>query len=387
MKKEYFRSLDALRFFAFFAVFISHVSFALILSLETSAFSWVKTIFLINGSVGVNFFFTLSGFLITYLLLRERERLGKIKIPNFFMKRLLRIWPVYYLTIFAAFIVIPLVLSFLSHIGIHTPASAMEGISPALRLPWLIIFLGNLPSLNHGPTNLSFSPLWSISVEEQFYLIWPWVISYFPTRHLPKLFISLIIGSLLFRMHYMADLDVIKYSSLSVLSDLVIGALLAYAITYWPSVREYFTKLSRKSLWSPVIFVFILMPISRVAELGYLGVNGRALVVVLPIVFCVLFAYIIGIVCFGKFRDRGLLNNKSLVYLGTISYGLYCYHGLGILAAKLMSVTSIGTLMPPVLLWSIEILSAFGITLLLASLSHRYIEAPILKLKNRFEST
>ena len=94
-KKRYFKSFDALRFLAFFKVFLFHLPIQ-----HFPFFSYVKA----GGGIGVMFFFVLSGFLITYIILEEKEEKGSLNLKNFFLRRILRIWPLYYAMILFAFL-------------------------------------------------------------------------------------------------------------------------------------------------------------------------------------------------------------------------------------------------------------------------------------------
>ena len=91
MKREYFQSFDALRFISFFLVFLLHTPVD-----ENSFMSFFSK----SGGTGVSFFFVLSGFLITYILIIEKKNFNKISLKNFFVRRILRIWPLFYLMIF-----------------------------------------------------------------------------------------------------------------------------------------------------------------------------------------------------------------------------------------------------------------------------------------------
>ena len=107
---RYFEHLDTLRFFAFFSVFVLHVTFFGTYYNGEPWFVFIKDSLVQNGDLGVNFFFTLSGFLITNLLLQEREDTGKINILKFYARRFLRIWPLYFMLVFVGFIVLPAIL-------------------------------------------------------------------------------------------------------------------------------------------------------------------------------------------------------------------------------------------------------------------------------------
>lgn len=123
-----------------------------------------------SGRVAVSFFFVLSGFLITYLLLKERTETGNIHVGKFYMRRILRIWPMYFLILLLAFFVVPLLVPDVSGIK--------EVELPAVHMPGnLLLYVAFLPqlALSMWPPVFLAEPLWSIGVEENFYLIWPWL--------------------------------------------------------------------------------------------------------------------------------------------------------------------------------------------------------------------
>ena len=156
-RSRYYRpELDALRFFAFLCVFVFH-------RMDYVETDPVRNLWLARigniGPFGVPVFFLLSAFLITELLLRERERTGRVHIQAFYMRRILRIWPLYFLVFFG--------LALLNH---FVPGTGTDD-----PLAWLAFtfFTGNWYILRHGWIAGSVDPLWSISVEEQFYIVIP----------------------------------------------------------------------------------------------------------------------------------------------------------------------------------------------------------------------
>ncbi|MBV8729460.1 MAG: acyltransferase [Acidobacteriia bacterium] len=143
--------LDGLRFFAFFCVLLRHGA-----PIPTFAGPLIQQC----GSFGLSLFFFLSAFLITELLIRERENTGTVHLKAFYIRRILRIWPLYYVAVALAVIV-----------GRIWPDPFWIG---KFRLFSMLFFFMNwVPQIMYGP----FTPLWSISVEEQFYAIWPAVAS------------------------------------------------------------------------------------------------------------------------------------------------------------------------------------------------------------------
>jgi peptidoglycan/LPS O-acetylase OafA/YrhL len=148
--------LDALRFFTFLCVFCFHRMDYV--GTDPIRDRWGFRIGTI-GAFGVPVFFLLSAFLITDLLLRERERTGRVHIQAFYIRRILRIWPLY----FAAFFGLSVLNRFVPAVSTNDPFA------------WLAFtfFGGNWYVLKHGWIAGSVDPLWSISVEEQFYIVIP----------------------------------------------------------------------------------------------------------------------------------------------------------------------------------------------------------------------
>jgi peptidoglycan/LPS O-acetylase OafA/YrhL len=141
-ERFYLPELDSLRFFAFLAVFICHC-----FALAGREGAWSDV-----GSFGVDLFFVLSAYLITELLLRERRSRGRFDLGRFYARRILRIWPLYF--------------TFLA-------GAELAGAVPQGDLAPLALFAGNFAYAAWGPPGLAVSSLWSLSVEEQFYLVWP----------------------------------------------------------------------------------------------------------------------------------------------------------------------------------------------------------------------
>ncbi|MDP1800300.1 MAG: acyltransferase, partial [Bacteroidota bacterium] len=168
-KNIYFKGLNGLRFFAAFAVIITHIELIKDQMHCPNLYYTSKMIFELGG-LGVVFFFVLSGFLITYLLLKEKELTDTINVKKFYIRRVLRIWPLYFLIVILGFFVLPhfhfMEISFFAKYNAH------------LSVFNLVLFLVMLPNLAFA----IFKPLphigqlWSIGVEEQFYLLWPWVV-------------------------------------------------------------------------------------------------------------------------------------------------------------------------------------------------------------------
>src|SRR5947207_1519982 len=172
----HFPGLNGLRFLAALTVVLFHAGFAFRYA-GIPEYDYLNRVNPQTGFLAVVFFFVLSGFLITYLLLVEEAETGDVSVRSFYVRRILRIWPLYYLIIAIAFFVLPASLP-----GDFPPPHPRELI---LYSVILTNFAGTVPCASH---------LWSIGVEEQFYLCWPVLLKTVRRRHL--LLLGVIVGYL-----------------------------------------------------------------------------------------------------------------------------------------------------------------------------------------------
>ena len=160
--ERYYRpELDALRFFAFLIVFLFHAYYYVSRDKISQNLADLMAI----GAFGVPVFYLLSAFLITELLMRERQKIGRIDIKAFYLRRILRIWPIYFAFLFGLTLLNQF--AFTKGVGTNDPRA------------WLsfTFFIGNWYILRHGWIALTIDPIWSISVEEQFYILIPVLVS------------------------------------------------------------------------------------------------------------------------------------------------------------------------------------------------------------------
>ena len=164
--KVYFKNLDFLRFISFISVFLFHSFHTEISAIKKSSVYVLVNDLFIHGDLGVNFFFVLSGFLITYLLLVEENKLNSINVKAFYTRRILRIWPLYYSIVLFGFIVFPFLKTLLGQIPNETA-------NPI----YFITFLSNYNNIINGlPDASMLGVLWSVSIEEQFYFLLAFII-------------------------------------------------------------------------------------------------------------------------------------------------------------------------------------------------------------------
>ena len=367
-KKIFFKNLDGLRFLCFLSIFLFHSFHTEFSEIKaTSVYQFIKRGVFGNGNIGVNFFFVLSGFLITYLLIEEKKLNGQINLKNFWIRRILRIWPLFYLCVFIGFIVFPWI------------KDAMGQISNETANPiYYLTFLNNFDFIKNGlPDSSILGVLWSIAIEEQFYLIWPVILYICPLDKLWLPFGIIIISSLTFRAfndHYLIH----EYHTLSCIGDMTIGATGAWLISVSQKFKNKIENLSRFQIAAIyVVFIFIFFFRDEVMLSNY----GMRIFERTIIAFVILL-----IILEQTFSTNSLFKMarfKKISKLGIITYGLYSLHAVCILViVTLTKKLGINTH-----LWEIIVVEtplAFCLTIVVSKISYTYFEGPFLKLKNKF---
>ena len=223
MKKNiYFEDLDGLRGLASILVMLYHFALRFILGKEEYQILFnVLSVQQKGGVLAVDFFFVLSGFLITYLLFTEQHKTGKINVLQFYLRRVLRIWPLYFLTLFLGFEIFPLFKGW----------EGVEIVEPASGILYAL-FLANFDVIhNAAPAIGVLGVHWSVSVEEQFYLIWPLLfllILLIKKNFLPYVLIAMFIFSEIFIYLNGANFSFTYFHSISCIRFLAIGCLIGY---------------------------------------------------------------------------------------------------------------------------------------------------------------
>lgn len=367
--KIFFPNLDGLRFFCFLSVFLYH-SFATEYASvrETELYHWMKYFVAANGNLGVNFFFVLSGFLITYLLLVEKERFSNIKVGNFYIRRILRIWPLFYFCVLFGFVFFPQLKTMLG----QTP-------NETAHLGYYLTFTNNFDFINNGlPDSSVLGILWSVAIEEQFYFFWPILIYLVPFRYYAHLFISIIVLSFGFRYFHADDCLILEMHTLACISDMTIGALAALAVY---RSKDFLAWVTNAPKWTWVIlysFVFITYFFRQ--QIFY---HGSFLLAFDRMFMAILFAMVILEQNFAQHSLFKLSKYKLISKLGTYTYGLYCLHMIGILiAAKGLAKLGFNKNVYQVVF--LEGILSFVFTILLAIISYHFFESKFLKLKDRF---
>jgi len=413
---RHFDQLDTLRFIAFFSVFCLHITNFGLYYNGSAWYQWIEKSLAFNGDLGVNFFFTLSGFLITNILLQEREDTNKINIKSFYARRFLRIWPLYFVIIVVGFIVLPAILHFKPE---GNPFIPEYSYVPYDRLKYYLTFLVNFDmTWNSYPIPI-LGVLWSISVEEQFYIFWPLIISFVPRKYLAYTLIAILIGAAYFRFiqwdqiaylfntYDLGNPDVphpgdvlsefyklrnsaslvTRFHTFSILSDIAMGALLAYGLFYSQPLRDYFKKLPRKSIVLPYIAAIVLVIMrEKTYSLQFYPIIQWVRAIT-PALFSFIFVFIIGEQHYSDNSFYKFGRIKILSAWGKISYGLYLWHMVAIWFV--FFIFKIFHLQPKVdnpWVFLLQILLCFFGTIGISILSYRFIEAPFLKFKDKFRN-
>lgn len=370
--KVFFPNLDGLRFICFFMVFLFHINKTvtenyLAHGAEIPTFFKIFKILFQNGNLGVNFFFVLSGFLITFLLVKEKELTGKIHVINFYIRRILRIWPLFYLCVLIGFVIFPMAAHLLR-------AQREENAS----LIYYLLFLNNFDIIEKGfPNSLILGILWSIAIEEQFYLSWPLLLSFLPLRFFKYAAIVILAGSLAFRFFYQNDTNILYFHTLAVIGDMAIGGLFAYLSAHNNKFLHVITTL-KKSQIAAIYLITIFLFIFR----HKLFASSFALVFE-RVVISTFFGLIILEQNFSNNSFFKFSQFRTLTQLGVYTYGLYCVHFIGIYAAM-----ALGNQFKwdefNVVINLLQAIVALIITILLSMLSYHFFEKKFLSLKDRF---
>jgi peptidoglycan/LPS O-acetylase OafA/YrhL len=366
--KIYFKNLDGLRFIAAFIVLLEHCT--LFKSARNIGLSnYFQHNFHEIGGKGVSLFFVLSGFLITYLLLAEDRKTGTISIKKFYIRRVLRIWPLYFLVGCVGIFLGNFVLAKLGLSGGNDPLF--------VNFLFLSTFTVNLQLIFFAYNRAIVEGLWSVCIEEQFYFIWPWLVKYGRASLLWILIAAVVIGIGSNYLFYYFSSNWVKgvYYFTTCRFDLFgIGGLAAYA-KFNPKVYATI-RYWIESVWMQILVltVAVLFVFNIIGLPGY--INDHFQNCFYGIIFSTLILSLVS--------ERSIINlqNKLMVKLGTYSYGIYVYHSW---VAQILLIVFLKYI--PNSFFSYDILYplvAIILTSVLSFLSYVLFENRFLQLKEKF---
>ncbi len=311
-----------------------------------------------TGAFGVSLFFVLSSYLITELLLREKDLMGTLDIRSFYIRRILRIWPLYF-----AFLAL---------------AVALQWIVPGQHVTWragvwFSFLAGNWFIVFHGfPSSVIF-PLWSVSIEEQFYITWPAVV-----RKVSETGMLIFAGLLLvvatgariyLGMHHALEGDV-WCNTFVQLDPIAAGILIAVLL------KGEIPRLSRLARAALMLAGITALAFGSL----YFGIKNDPLTTTRIVLGYPSVAIGGTLLLLSVLRTRTSSGNRVLIYLGRISYGLYVFHVLGLLISDHTVPDQTASLFR----YSLRVGLALAATIAMAAVSYRWLETPFLSLKQRF---
>jgi peptidoglycan/LPS O-acetylase OafA/YrhL len=372
----YIKSLDSLRAIAVFAVIFDH--WALVLEHGNYVPSFLHSIPF--GTIGVTAFFVLSGFLITGILIDSKKMIESKKLSLkkafkiFYIRRTLRIFPIYYILLITLLLFAPYLFKFDSKSYL-----------------WLFGYMTNFFLYFRADWIGDFMPLWSLGVEEQFYLFWPFIILLVRPKYLLTSIISLILIGVFSRIYfeYLSSPSFYRggfyiFTTPTCFDSFGFGALLAYFVKNNMINDKIKAILKYSSMASFVILILIISLLKFPTPTQNIGYRFLISVITLQII----------IMLFNKNKFSKWFENPITVYLGKISYSLYLFHNFlpniyqklnYYFISKNLKIPFTNYSWLPYVGGGKQFFLYLFILIILSTLSWFLIEKPINKLKNKFE--
>lgn len=377
--KVYFKNLDAIRFIAALLVILHHAQYYKTES-GLSSWSYLDYILADTGRMGVNLFFVLSGFLISFLLLKENKETGDINFRNFYIRRILRIWPLYLAYSVAMIFLTPYLMNMLGM------GNGYDTQNILVNLVFMLLFAVNI-QLAFFPYNKGIMEVtWSVCIEEQFYLLWPVLILAFRNR-LKQLFILMIsIGFLsktlclvlplffnitspeLFNINYLLLFDKLELFGM--------GMFAAYLLFNKERFNRFLSMLMNKWVQC-IMLVLTILVVFSVARIPLLSEYYYD-----HFIHAILFGYLMLMAV----SPRSILHleHPLMKTLGKVSYGIYLFHG-PVCQIVLILLKKVFGQAPDILVYEI-LYPAVTIVLTcgIAYISYEFFEKYFLRIKSKF---
>lgn len=360
--KVHFPNLDGLRLLGSLIIIIFHIEELKVIA-GKEPYSWVKS-YLYIGELDVSLFFVLSGFLIGYLLLKEKQDTGNILIGKYYTRRALRIWPLYYFVILIGFFLFPYLAAKwnIPELGINSPNKYFD-------------FVLCMLFLQPGTSLKAIGATWSVRVEEMFYIFEPLLLKRRKTYI--GLFVAIAVGVILFRNGYLLICRVLhlfpyfrKIVNFYRLSCMAIGGIGAYLVV---AEKEKILKiLYRKDLQWVVYMLTLLLLVCKIR---------------VPVIqfefYSLLFCYMIINLAT---NPNSIINIdfKWTNYLGKVSYGLYLYGAIMRIFCLAFTEKIYGCALSGWQMNVVYYLTTLASTIGVSMLSYEFFEKPFLRIKSRF---
>lgn len=363
-QRIYFKNLDILRFLAAYMIVLLHAFFGwkshfgqpgfIMSSVTPEGLGKLEDVF-DNFSFGVDIFFIISGFLITYLLLAEHEKTGKVDVLKFYIRRAFRIWPLYFLMLLIG----PLLTYFYAE---QNPGYLYH-----------FFFAGNFDLMYNGTKSVATDHLWSICIEEHFYIVCPLLVAFIPIKRLPEVLLFIVFICLLFRGYVAAFKpdygNTIYVHTLSRIDVLALGSLFGY-LYYHKKVTFNHSLAIRLMIYATFIFVFLNVSYNDATSFFYATVKKYFFV------FAV--AYWMGNFLFHPHAILKIKKPNIFHTFGKVTYGIYMFNPVIIyLVLKTFSKFSFQN-------YAVFLVLVHLVLALACYLSYRFFEQPFLALKEKY---
>lgn len=367
---SFFPNLNAFRFFAALLVIFHHGE---VIRAKNNFISYESFSFFQNGTTAVKFFFVLSGFLISYLLLKEKTKKNTISIKNFYLKRVIRIWPLYFLLVVIGIVIFPFLFQIL-HINYTFPYTIGQ--------VWLLfaLFLPSLVTFKYGSHLLE--PLWSIGVEEWFYIIWAPLFKWINNKMaliLGVFLIKIILLILCFNgiITHALTIHLIKTFAFESMAIGALGAYFLYNTTI--NIQTFYKKYALLNyLFFAILLAYFFFRNTTINLIGFDIFNHWIFsYIILNALFLNLILFI-GV----KLNTKSIFSTSFLDYGGKISYGIYMYHMIVIFAVIHLGKKHLLTL-DPYLSFLIFYSLVIAGTFVTAHLSKKYFEDFFMKFRSK----
>lgn len=345
---RYYKELDGVRAVAALMIMFCH--FFLYADSKNDIFLIIKKVS-VFGQTGVSLFFVLSGFLISRILLSTKSNSHYFR--NFYLRRILRIFPLYYFFLFLYYLVLPTFLS--------------EPIYSFNEQKYFWVYFQNIARTfewkSEGPVHF-----WSLAVEEHFYFFWPILFFFFSTKRLTQIIFGVVFSAFLIRIIMLQYNLSVYYFTLTRMDELAIGSFLAILEKKGKLTEDnaiYF-QITCLGIFVPLVFVWFF----------YTGDGIIAIQATKYLLQSIVFFCFIGWLISSKshFLFRKILSLNVLSFTGTISYGLYVFHPLCFQLVNKFVLTKYSV---------VNLFVSFILTFLIAVLSYYFLELPFLRLKRK----
>ena len=334
--------------------FVRAIAVLLVL-LDHSGVYTVGPVALFDGGFGVEIFFVLSGFLITWMLLDEQDRAGRVSLIDFYRRRAARLLPVFYAYLLAGLLVL---------VVLHKP------------VPWGAVVSSAFYAVNYyqaftGGVAHYLSHCWSLAVEEQFYLLWPlaFIVIARRGRSMARALVGLVVGVWALRHVYIAfgAIDDYLYRALETRMDQLACGCLVAVLMRQPVWRERFERLPWRGLVATALVLAMIGSLNLLR--GSVAMKYGVAYVLEPVLIASSIPMLVLLAC-GKGWIARILNARPMILIGQVSYGMYLFHPFVIHPARHVVERMGGS-------HGLGTVVSIGVVFVCAYLSFRYFESPL----------